>query len=107
MKKTILFGASDDLLEFRGALYEEWGSNSGEKGYIAFSDGTILDYKYDGEWKFQVRRQGALFEKIIISVGEDNEHKDFSEYDPTSYSDIAVFKEGITWSAHASEVLFS
>lgn len=104
MNHTIIFGASDDLIEIEGHLREEFGGyiSDDEKLYIACSDGTLLSVSYDGEWKFHVDRQGALFEKIIPGVGEDGKHSEYPE--ATSCSDIVVFKEGLTWIAKSETI---
>ncbi len=108
--ETIIYGASDDCLEIRGELYEEFGAyecGENEKEYIACSDGTLLLVVYDGEWKFQTKRVGSLFEKIICSVGEDGEHENFGKINPTSYSDIVCFRKGLKWIMFRNKVVIN
>jgi hypothetical protein len=93
--KTIIYGASDDLIEIDGGLCEEIGSYDFD-GYLACSDGTLLKMKYDGDWIIRAVRAGSLFDKITPSVGEEDNHA--GEYSGvSSYSDIAVFKGKLTW----------
>lgn len=44
---VVVFGASDDLAEIRGAIYEEVGVYDG--GVIAFLDGDLLQKKCDND----------------------------------------------------------
>lgn len=48
---TILYGASDDLIELEGELSEEF-SAYGFDGYLAFSDGTVISCRYRSTWDF-------------------------------------------------------
>lgn len=98
MKQSVIYGASDDLIELDGEFSEEVGysPDDDEKFYIAVSDGTLLECEYDGEWKFRVKTKGTLFREIVQSVGEDGEHLgDWKKY--TSYSDLAMFDGNIKW----------
>jgi hypothetical protein len=84
-----VFGASDDLMEFRGDVYEEfnWYLDSEEHRYLSFSDGTVLKawYDEDGIWKLQLMFKGNLFINIEqFPVSEDK-------------NDIANFSDGIKW----------
>jgi hypothetical protein len=93
--QTVIYGASDDLIEIEGAFSEELGGYDFD-GYLACSDGTLLRVKYEGEWRFTRVRAGTIESKIIPSVGDDNSHE--GEYSRlTSYSDIVVFDGKLTW----------
>lgn len=86
-KGTIVTGASDDLIELRGDLYEEFNSYDCHNGVIAFSDGTLLNVRYDedGIWRFNLIYKGNLFIRIEQgSVEED-------------INDIVYFDEGLKW----------
>lgn len=94
--KTIIYGASDDLLEIDGYFSEELSIGSDEKSFVGVSDGTLLSVEYDGEWKFRLERKGSLFKEIIQSVGEDSDHEgENKKY--TSYSDLVIFEGDIKW----------
>ena len=47
---VVIFGASDDLMEFRGAIYDE--AYPGEEGIVKLHRGGILDSHDDCECKF-------------------------------------------------------
>jgi hypothetical protein len=99
--KTRIYGSSDDLVEVDGEIYDEYGNyNQAEKGIlIKASDGTraVIKYSEDGEWKVEIKDKGNLFEKVIESVGDDNEHTDEDAKECSSYSDVIVFLEGLEW----------
>ncbi len=87
---TQLYGASDDLIEVKGDLSEEF--NGGEKPcLLIFSDGTVLTIKYGKEhlavWAITLVTQGKLFSKIAYCTDEDAER----------YSDTAHFADGLEW----------
>lgn len=84
---TMVTGASDDLIELKGDLYEEFNSFLCENGVLVFSDGTYLEVEYDdyGLWRFKPVVKGNLFDKIVPgSVEED-------------INDYVYFKEGLKW----------
>lgn len=86
-KKTILTGASDDLIILKGELFEEFSSYDCSKGTLAFSDGTLLTVKYDeyGLWRFGVLFKGSSFLKLIPGdISEDT-------------NDEIHFSEGLKW----------
>jgi len=92
---TIIYGASDDLIEFEGDFSGEVGcyrtDDSGRGVLVIVSDGTILEVKHgkndDGIWEVKLRNKGSLFVRI--------DQCDNSEADP--YSDVAHFKDGVKW----------
>lgn len=93
-KGTIVTGASDDLIELRGELYEEFNSYDCHNGAIAFNDGTLLNVRYDedGIWRFNLIYRGNLFIKIEQgSVEEDT-------------NDIAYFEEGLKWCVFSDDM---
>lgn len=53
-----VYGASDDLIEIDGAISEEFSAySSDDSGWIlAFSDGTLLSVRYDGEGCWRIGR---------------------------------------------------
>lgn len=59
---VLIYGASDDLIELEGDLYEEFYANtdSDNKNYIAFSTGAVVTIEYDddGIWKIRLINKG-------------------------------------------------
>ncbi|MFA7308094.1 MAG: hypothetical protein WC026_15640 [Hyphomicrobium sp.] len=58
--KTVIYGASDDLLEIEGLLSEEMNPSNDEPNVLGFSDGTLLQIEYDddGIWRIKMLRAG-------------------------------------------------
>lgn len=84
-ESVTIYGASDDLIEVGGALYEEFSALNDHReetgGILAFSDGTVLDVIYDhnGVWRITRLATGtATFEKIEAppEEGEDGNYSD-------------------------------
>jgi hypothetical protein len=67
MAKVQVYGASDDLIEIRGAIYEEFNPGYDDGiSYLGFSDGTVLSVQYgqDGIWRINRMMEGiATYEK--------------------------------------------
>lgn len=86
---TILTGHSDDVIELKGDLYDEFYPGYDEQnGAIGFSDGSLLHYEYDsdGIWRFKPIVKGSLFDHIELgSVSKDT-------------FDVVHFKDGLMWS---------
>lgn len=96
--KTLLYGASDDLIEIEGAITDEHDCYEVcEKGInFSASDGTKGVITYDGEWKIEVISNGTLFSNKTLSVGDDSTHVDEAK-GCTSYSDVVIFESGLEW----------
>ena len=98
---TKIYGASDDLIEFKGDVSGEvnqFGTDDAEHGeLIMCSDGTVLEAKYgkgdQGIWEVKLLRRGSLFERIDLCTDED----------ARPYSDVAHFADGLKWAYAASE----
>lgn len=96
-----VYGASDDLIEFKGDVSGEvghYGTDDNERGdLIIFSDGTLLEIKYGkadmGIWGITRIKAGDLFDKIETCDNEDA--------DP--HSDVAYFKDGLKWAYVATK----
>lgn len=92
-KTTKVWGHSDDVVCFDGAVYGECYPDSSDKAYVTFSDGTELRIVYgdNGCWRIVVVEKGDLFDHLEVC--------DYDENDEASkgYSDIAHFKEGLEW----------
>jgi hypothetical protein len=73
-------GASDDLIEIEGDISEEFsycaaGLYVGDRRFLAFSDGTVLEASYDdgGIWRFHAKHFGRCdFMKKDAELGEDD-----------------------------------
>jgi hypothetical protein len=87
-----MYGASDDLIEFEGDIYEELYPNANEWTFVGFSNGLLVKIRYDGEW--------------IIRIVRDAGRYNLTTFDATSsasYSDILEIHDTVTW-AVAGEV---
>lgn len=80
-----VYGASDDLIEIRGDIVEEFGGYDTDErpGYLAFSDGTILRIQYgindEGIWRIApLHRLAATAHAHAVCKSEDDD----------SYSDV-------------------
>ncbi len=75
MAKVTVTGGSDDLIELKGAITEEFTATDDESlGYLAFSDGTVLSVEYDrhGIWRInRVVSGSAAFSKVEGSEADD------------------------------------
>lgn len=97
---TKVFGASDDLIEFRGDLYGECSAYlpDDESALISFSDGTVLKATFGldhlGNWSLRLLHQGTLFDRI-------EQYPRFEDADTNS--DIAYFKPGLKVACVATE----
>ncbi|KKK52957.1 hypothetical protein LCGC14_3099650 [marine sediment metagenome] len=98
---TKIYGASDDLIEFKGDVCGEvgnYGTDEEEHGELVIcSDGTLLEVKYGkgdmAVWGIILIKAGGLFNKIEACSDEDA--------DP--HSDVAYFNDGLKWAYVASE----
>jgi hypothetical protein len=99
MAEIIIFGASDDLIEVRGSIVEEfsyYSTNWELTPYVAVSDGTLLRVRYDedGIWRFTPI--------VVGSADVDIKHG----LDDRTHSDIVTMtgEEDLTWVALVAEV---
>lgn len=99
---TIVYGESDDLVEFDGDITAEFiqciDSESDQGLLLVFSDGSVLEMNYvlpevpysmSGEkvWIVECIRKGLLFDRI-------------GSYDTAggkTYSDVAYFRPSLKW----------
>jgi hypothetical protein len=95
---TIIYGASDDLIEIEGQIEGEYGNYTLASRGIPFecSDETKGMIVYDGDWKITVEKQGSLFQELRPNVGDSGKHTDLA-FKCTSYSDVLILKDGILW----------
>lgn len=89
-----VWGASDDLIEFRGDIKEETTAFYDEPTYIAFSNGLILKAEYTkrGVWEIDVLNLPDSSSATIQEKGEANKARN-------SYSEVAVIEteEEVNW----------
>ncbi len=98
---TVIYGASDDLIEFGGEFTGEvgcYGTDDKEHGVlVVVSDGTLLEVKYgknnEAIWEVKLIKNGSLLLRI--------DQCDNSDADP--YSDVAHFGPGVKWAFAATE----
>jgi hypothetical protein len=92
---TIVFGASDDLVELEGDVSGEvgcYGNTETPQGVLLmFSDGTVLAIKYNGRtpgcWSINLLEEGVRFKRIDRCDDEN----------ARPYSDVAHFHDGLKW----------
>lgn len=92
-----IYGASDDLIEVRGDIYEEFNPRSDdEPSFLAFSDGTVLAVSYggDGEWIIRPRVRGTAALTHEHSLGPDADRR---EDGSSGYSDRVTLDGPIAW----------
>lgn len=103
--KTILYGASDDLVEIDGAIRDE--ANAYHRKRFEASDGTTGTIEYapghDPVWDVRVKKKGTLYSRIVRA---DEELEPAKHTDPEIvaisgsvpiYSDVLIFNEGLEW----------
>lgn len=98
---TKVYGHSDDLVEIEGDVRGEigcFGTDDRDNGVLlACSDGTHLEVKYGkgglAVWRVTLLRKGDLFDRIDECHDEDAK----------PYSDVAHFKDGLTYVIGAKE----
>lgn len=96
-KKTVVYGASDDLIEVGGAISEEWAQYNAKNILITCSDGTTARIGYDGNWHITVKTTGLLFDKIVNGNPAEDPHTDEDCKECSPYSDVLVMKAGLEW----------
>ncbi len=95
--RTIVYGASDDLIEVEGAIREEFNPNYSDDGptYLGFSNGVVLKVEYDdeGTWAIAPRAGHSLVEVVFARGEEQAADKDGCP----GYSDKAIISGEVTW----------
>lgn len=87
MAEVKIYGASDDLVEIGGDIYDEFNPADTDDFLLAFSDGTVLRGKYDGVWRFVRHSTGsAAMEKVEAPEDDDD-----------NYSDVVTLNGEIAW----------
>lgn len=83
-----VYGASDDLIEVEGDVYEEFSWLDSDPTYLGFSNGLVLriEYSDSGVWR------------ISPVVGADLVHiVQCPEGDEDNYSDRATVEGDVAW----------
>ena len=104
--KTIIYGASDDLIEIDGAVNDEIDAPHNGKSKFEVSDGTkgTIEYApgHDAVWSIVMKHEGTLFNRIVRGDSEDDGNIHF---DPEVigiarvglYSDVLILNDGVEW----------
>lgn len=98
-----VYGASDDLIEVDGDVSEEFSyleGDDGDKHYLAFSDGTLLEIEYTqaGVWRIHPISHIGTSKVEIVQAPAD---------DPDNYSDRATIEwqhGSIGWVVHGTSM---
>lgn len=75
MTQIRIRGHSDDIIVCEGGLTDEFYPSSDKPGYLAFSDGTVIEGRYDdtGCWRFNRICHGmAAYTKIEATDPDEN-----------------------------------
>lgn len=95
--KTIIYGASDDLIEIDGAVSEEVNKIDAKNIPIVCSDGTKAKITYNGTWDIEVIEAGKLYNIVERGSEEETPHKNDDCKDVPGYSDALILDAGIEW----------
>jgi hypothetical protein len=68
--QTLVFGYSDDLIEFRGATYDEVDCFDAASVLLTFSNGTVLKVVYGMIWSITVVSGEAT---VVYRANEDDD----------------------------------
>lgn len=96
---TRIYGASDDLIEIDGQIYDEIDAYSPrpKEFEIKTSNGTLATIMYNGKWVITPIENGTDFIKIVKSVGDDSRHTEEHTDDVPSYSDVLLLSGEVKW----------
>lgn len=100
--KTLIYGASDDLIEISGSISDEHGCYDFAQNGVSIkcSDGTLAIIKYDGDWHITIKIKGDAFCKLILgSEDGEVEHTDIDcvKENVSAYSDCLIFDQPLEW----------
>lgn len=96
---TIVYGASDDLVEIEGSIREEFSALGGDgPKYLGLSNGVVLRIEYDSDGIWRVApRAGHSRVEVVFARGEDAGADDDG---CPGYSDKAVIREPVEWAVY-------
>lgn len=94
--RTIVYGASDDLLELDGTISEEFDNDQEDGRIVGFSHGVLLRVTCDGDgcWRIAPLR-GQEHVEIVFARGEDDGGRD--DDGCPGYSDKAIVTGDHDW----------
>lgn len=90
--RTVVYGASDDLLEIGGHLGEEFDNNQDSARYIGFANGVLLKMTCDDEGFWRIAPRDRV--QIVFARGEDAKR---DEDGCPGYSDKAIILNAGSW----------
>ena len=93
--RTVVYGASDDLIEIEGHLSEEFGAYDSDPRYLAFANGVVVKIHYDndGIWRV-VPVSGSDRVEVVFARGDEEPRDDDGV---PGYSDKAVIANAGSW----------
>lgn len=101
MNRTVIYGASDDLLEIGGDLSEEFSSSQDEPQIVGLSNGVVLRITCDDEGIWRITPlKGGDHVAVVFARGEDD---GADEDDCPGYSDKAVITDSLSWAVVGTE----
>lgn len=73
MGRQVLFGASDDLIELRGDVDEEFSSPEGDRGWVATSSGVLVSFRLQDVWEWRLVKSApdGVTVEVVPARGED------------------------------------
>ena len=98
--EIVLYGYSDDLIEVDGDARAEFTAEYDAKTLLALSDGTVVGFEYDGEWKATVESVGDAASVSITPPDGDDRPEQVSDYSDA----VVVETTGVEWVLKASEL---
>ncbi len=93
---TIIYGASDDCIEFDGDFVGEVYATSNAKTYVGLSTGHLLSVQYDGEWILRVI-SGANYDLYPM-------HDAKAEELANDYTDVIEIHDEVKWAVSGERV---
>lgn len=81
-----VYGASDDLIEVDGDVYDEFPWNDSEPAYLGFSTGVVLRVTFGNVWRIAPVAGADLVQ--VAQCPEDDED---------NYSDKATVEGDVAW----------
>ena len=89
---VIVFGASDDLMEFRGAVYDEIGAYGGTTAYIT-SSGLLTNECENDECPYHAKERAAA--KTIKAIFGENAPNATWRYETTiPHATFNIYEDG-------------
>lgn len=97
--RTVIYGASDDLIEVAGDLSEEFTANYDKPTAVRLSNGVTLTFEYtdDGVWRIEQAAGPIAAVEIFGERGEDTPGPRDDEDGCPNYSMKAVVDEPLSW----------